>query len=382
MLQIYRSWLGKGYFCYRYIRSRKNDLLREATSFQESVRSSDQHGALLTSMVELQKAQCFYMLAIQIAAIIALSDLKVLHLQSYTHLAHTLKLAYFVAGAGMLPIVFGLFLLHLSGMQSTFIFCLTATTFSLSSVTRFYEIFLTVDPTDIEGPEIPPPSCGGHPGPSTYCSKDEFSVDVFLGWEGKWSSDPLFGYSLFILIILFFDQFIRIRQKSPTGQAVWVNVFGWLSLKMRSRPRLKAFRNLPPTETILKRLRSCVALVFQIVFVWLLLRHFSDLRRLSDELQSEKSDWSVGQIVAILVLLPPIVEYTYLASRMLIFLCVGPLNFRYYKFNLLLAETNLRGDLGGMTAGFQYRLPQLHKVVRQTVKDDYRLPASEESFNI
>ena len=286
-------------------------------------------------MVELQKAQCYFMIAIQIAALLTMRDLSYFQLQSYAHLIHNLVLMHFVAGTAIISVVFGLFILHLSNMRSSFIYCLTALTFTVSSVTRHYKNIFEISPRAVNGPQERPSNCGGHPGPAIYCT---FSFDLLISVpEARylWSDienhamtmylppgDHLFNFSLSVLIILFFNQFPLIRsvRYGQERQAKWFTLFEWLKLRFLNMARTKTLDAIKMSDfTSRKKLVNLFKFISTIVaeffFIYLLCKHFSELITLSKIFNSAGMEWNIGQIVAVTVLLPPVVEYVYLASR-------------------------------------------------------------------
>ena len=341
-LRLFQSWTQILCFCFYCFHLGRQDAWKKAKSYQTSVSRNGQHAALLTSTVELQKAQCFFMIAIQIAALLAIKEINYFKLESYEHLVHTLVLVYNVAAAGIVPIVFGLFILHLSNMKSSFIYCLTALTVSVSSVTRHYKNFVEIGPDDVDGPQRKPISCGGYPGPSKYC-RGGFDLEEWIPGararrmeaSGRYyapesrSIDKLFYFSIAVLVILFFNQFPLIQsiKYGQERQARWMTVFEWLRLRFLNMPPIKLLDCLR-IQALKSRIRmvSCfqaISIVLaDVTFIYFLSYQLVELRKLSRRIHSFEAGWDVGQIVAVMVLIPPVVEYIYLASRK--YCMVGP----------------------------------------------------------
>ena len=262
------------------------------------------------------------MLAIQIAALRALKGMKGhLQLESYDHLFQNLDLLHAISVAGIAPIIFGLLILHLSGMRSTFIYFLTAVTFSLSLATRFFDNIITFAPEDIVGPRRIPKNCGGNPSPARYCSSVDPS-DRLADYQQSWEDQLVFIVSLLTLIMLFFNQFLRIRSPIYLSEAEekWVTLYQWLRICLTSRPRLQflgQYRRLDciTMSVVLSIFTQFFLFSLQLAIILMLLWHFTILQELSTEINSHGGDWTLGQIIAVTVLFPPIVEYIYLAIR-------------------------------------------------------------------
>ena len=281
------------------------------------------------------------MIAIQIAALLAIKEISYFKFESYAHLVQTLVLVHTVAAAGIVPIVFGLFILHVSNMKSSFIYCLTVLTVSVSSVTRHYKDFFEIDPDDVDGPKKKPISCGGYPGPAKYCDGG-FDLDEWIpGARARnleatgyyyHESRPignLFNFSLAVLIILFFNQFPLIRsiRYGQERQAKWMTIFEWIRLRSVNMPRIKildslGIQTLTSRSKVVSCFRAVLIVAADITFIYLLSFQLIELRNLSKKFHSSKADWDIGQIVAVMVLVPPVVEYIYLASRK--YCMVGP----------------------------------------------------------
>ena len=289
-------------------------------------------------MVELQKAQCFFMLAINIAALLLINDPdELLSIRSYQQLTNNMDLMKLVAIAGTLPPLFGLLTLHLSQMRSSFIYCLTLLTFILSSATGFSN--WSIKPSDVVIINDNFAPCGGNPSPEKYCTR---YGDLILieGTLNEFTSESAeFRYSTAVFITLFLNQFPIVRVSRQSKGVRWITVFDWIETKLSITPGhqlLDGFgRKRELMIELLKRgfLSSCV-LIFQAIGISLLSRHGVLLYKMlvkylgkgSGDYEAEwerpdllrilsDSEWNLGQVIAITVLMPSLIEYLYLASR-------------------------------------------------------------------
>lgn len=92
--------------------------------------------SLATALTDFQKAQCFFMLAINIAALVDRVH-GGLQPQSLQQLYNTYILIKSVSTSGYLPITFNLFTLHMVDMVSWYLLVLSAITIAISTTTFF-----------------------------------------------------------------------------------------------------------------------------------------------------------------------------------------------------------------------------------------------------
>ena len=339
-LRFIETWQRLPSFCYFAIRFGTRVGWKKTATLQAKLRSCSQHAALLTSMVELQKAQCFFMIAIQIAALIMIQrSASLIEVHSYQHLQNNMNLIRAITTAGILPVTFGLFTLHLSNMKSSFIYCLTAVTVSMSSATRLDIKNLKFNLKDMDAIKNYR-FCGGNPSPETYCYN---GTDPYLGLFGGGMAqkpDLLLLFNLLILVMLSFNQFPVIRCTASNGKVKWVSCFKWVKSRMRRIPGRKLLDKhemwwYPRYEIVFRGFAGTFLLLGQLVYLFLFFMHGATLYNLTirfldieDESKSDggimerisASNWNFGQVIAVTVLVPSLVEYAYLASRKYIFL--------------------------------------------------------------
>ena len=140
-----------------------------ASNFQEKVRESDHAAAFLYALVEFQKAQIFFVLAVQAAALTALSSVgNLFDAQTYQQLVNNADILSLVAVSGCLSTVFVLYILYLSHQGSWFLFNLSTITTLLSTATlnRARNAALRSDVINNSSPNMD--QCGGVT-PTKYC---------------------------------------------------------------------------------------------------------------------------------------------------------------------------------------------------------------------
>ena len=345
MLRFFQSWIRLPLLIYYTIRHGLRHGWRRTAKRHALLKSSSQYAALLTSMVELQKAQCFFMLAIHSAALLLLDDPeRLLTVTSYQQLLNNLDLMRLLTTAGSLPLVFGLLTLHLSHMKSSFIYCLTLLTFSFSSATGLEVNKWDVKPSDIKSFNDNFSPCGGNATPEKYCAHAGalFPGNNQAGYFTWHNYD--FIYSIAVFILLFFNQFPVVRISSGCERAKWMPVFEWARLQIPSTPGCQLLDELRRGNHLIDFLVRAIINVWifllQTFGIRLFIRHgtivyYDAMKYLGRVTPDERyggawatsniletisdSEWDFGQIIAITVLMPSIIEYAYLALRKFVF---------------------------------------------------------------
>ncbi|KAI4253845.1 MAG: hypothetical protein L6R42_007429 [Xanthoria sp. 1 TBL-2021] len=159
---------------------------------------------LISSLFEFQKAQCFFMIAVQVAAIIIAKrggfDAKTLQQLSNSYSAITL-----VAICGYLPVVFTLLNLHGAGQDSWYIIALSTITVVIAGITAFTTkrfVPSTNDLLDLCNVTGSWASCGNR-NPTTFCLSHH-TVDPF-NYSG--GAKHIFIFCIVVLSFVVLDKF-------------------------------------------------------------------------------------------------------------------------------------------------------------------------------
>ena len=195
--------------------------------------------ALLSALVEFQKAQCFFILAVEAAAQIVFSR-NLLQARNLQQLYNNYALVGTVALSGLLPISFILLCLHKFRMKSWYIFILSTCTIALSAGTLYTTNYSNADPkpesttTDYAG-------CGAT-DPSVFCltvvGNDSISA-VGLG------GGLVPAFTLVIWLFLSIDQYDLIHR-------LWVRRLLSRSLRLPSLLWRWTLQSMPQVERILE----------------------------------------------------------------------------------------------------------------------------------
>ena len=326
--------------------------------------------ALVSALVEFQKAQCFFILALEIAAQIIISR-GLFKASSLQQLYNNYALVGSVAISGLLPITFVLLCLHTSKMKSWYIFILSTCAIAVSTVTLYNTSYSNSTP-------ILQPTTTEYAGcstkdPSVYCLKDlEFDGISAVGLGGG----LLPAFALVIWLFLFFDQYdlshrpwfrrlldwslsmlhsiwryalrsmLRL-QRTLKSRWKWIATFDtyrfflqlwlhrcfrnlgnsktWLKIKDTATRftgivtrKVASFLNLAGLKTSRDWLDLFVNLVFGVVWIVYLnyfYYYFKLLQFFTTFGALQTSSWGIGQIVGLTVWIPAIIEFANLEFR-------------------------------------------------------------------
>lgn len=281
---------------------------------------------LISSLFEFQKAQCFFMIAVQVAAIIIAKrggfDAKTLQQLSNSYSAITL-----VAICGYLPVVLTLLNLHGAGQDSWYIIALSTITVVIAGITAFTTRRFVPSPNDlldlgnVTGSWA---SCGNR-NPTTFCLSHH-TVDPFNYGGG---AKHIFIFCIVVLSFVVLDKFRSSRAllaaKAATQELRYPRRVNTASLKQRTTTGFSTLSRLSVVPTYYSNLDIKTKHIINIIIygcVWMLFLFFycRAIYLLSNWINHESgvigpSNWSFGQIVGITVWIPSLIQYLYLETR-------------------------------------------------------------------
>ena len=303
---------------------------------------------LASALVEFQKAQCYFMIAVQIAAMVTISK-HLLQSTNLQQLYNNWEAVRYISLSGFLPVTFNLLCLHSVGKRSSYLILLSTVTIAVSAATLFRTGAFSAGDNDIvelqnQSQTSSLSECGYH-DPTVYC------FSPFFDDGNPFSSlNDTFAYSLTILILLYLDmlksRIATIYQRCKT----WLRRFRAFEIitslvtkveSALSRLHEWMYRQTKASKTswnphlphgiLLVRnfLAGCVLKILKnwqklglgflwfVVWSWYLFCFFSAFITLYILLLRDMINfsWTFGQIVGITVWLEPCVEYAYLESR-------------------------------------------------------------------
>lgn len=190
-------------------------------------KSRNKHLPSLTgALAEFQKAQCFFMMAINIAALVNRNrgGFQPINLQQ---LYNTYILIKSISISGYLPVTFTLFTLHLVDVVSWYLLVLSIVTVFVSIATLF--VVGNFSPSQDDLNYLSQQALSG--GPDT-CGKNNLAVYCYNpigGGHGYDSADPASGaysilaFCLVVLILLVAHQYHAFRDPSTGQPKPWLS---------------------------------------------------------------------------------------------------------------------------------------------------------------
>ena len=186
--------------------------------------SRNKHLPSLTgALAEFQKAQCFFMLAINIAALVnrKRGGFQPSNLQQ---LYNTYILIKSISISGYLPVTFTLFTLHLVDVVSWYLLFLSLVTVFVSIATLFVIGNFSPGQDDLnylsqQSLSGGPDSCGGH-NLTVYCYKtigETYSTDPASG------AYSMLAFCLVVLILLVAHQYHAFKDPSTEQTKPWLS---------------------------------------------------------------------------------------------------------------------------------------------------------------
>lgn len=337
-LRFFDTWTRNSIFCFTFPFG-PSRAKRIAVARQEKLKSSRQHAALKTALVEFHKAQCYFMLAFQIAAMMVLkAGFRVLESKSYLQLSNNIDLIGSISINGFLPVTFVLFCLHTEGMKSWYAFILSTCTITASIVTFFTVSRFKITPTDVQG-STGFKSCGGNESPTKYCLGtpsilnngtflDDLSFRYVISMNYGVGRGSTLLFSLVVLLLIFIDQCELFYRRGDDGREKRVNSYICLKMWIKDWPvwgrtKSQAFLKWIWLDTPERAIRFGTAILLLTIEIYYLFLFFNFLHYLSqtfyfriyhssDPSDSPASSWSFGQIIAVTIWVPCTVEYIYL----------------------------------------------------------------------
>ncbi|KAL2039291.1 hypothetical protein N7G274_007959 [Stereocaulon virgatum] len=314
--------------------------LKYTPTLRDSKRARDIFDILITAVVGFHKAQCYFALAIQIAALVLTAGQASYSASPWDDYIND-ELCYIVATNGYIPVIFTLAYISFFGRRSWYLISLSFCSFVLSTTTlaEVTRIFWGVPVDYATDGSVLCGACGGHSTQdliAAWCPPNTATPDVgaFKAAKGWWNW-AIWAVCLFWLIhtawkmdmstlTLFFRRWIPGHNYPAKGEPI--------------------FKKIGSSFAGLWRKLRIVYIFFPISWATAFGYQYSGFALFFQHSEISNS-WSFGQIVAITVWIPNFAEFIYLLWH-------------------------------GMTEGHRYGLPHHYAVVetRSTALDTSEIP--------
>ena len=279
--------------------------------------------AVKSALVEFHKAQCFFILAIQIAAIIVVKNGTLNDSLTPTTLQRLFSNYTLIGGisiSGFLPVSFTLLALHRAGIHSWYLVILSDCAFVLSAVTMFKVGDFQISAADgrdllITNGGVQYPTCGSV-NLTAFCintsdaaySKTDFTSTQF-SYEATGGPGLLFIFIILLLINL--DQLGLQRTSKYEGFVKWL--LKWLDTFLRTIHWPSNDQSAQHLLAISKDYIYFFIWVWYLIFIGIAL---ADLYYPNNGTNlTPVMSWTFGQIVAITVWAGPLFEFVKLSVR-------------------------------------------------------------------
>ncbi|KAI9713400.1 MAG: hypothetical protein M1820_000782 [Bogoriella megaspora] len=331
---------------------------KAANKPQQRLIDSDQYSAYSQFLVDFHKAQCFFMLPVQIAALIAVfspSNRNYFEARTYQQLVDNVALLSSIAWNGIVPVTFVQYLLHLEGKGEWYTYLLSIGVATLSAITYYRSNLVDIDQKIVAGESPTLQSCGGKP-PIQYCYKSNSEI-VNRSIHAQGSLPALYGswgyvsiLCFVILILLFFDLLKIFRRRRPQEEGdensmtlvqtnnKKINVYYWIRDWALSHPLLTRYdtrvsdskfplhviglrSRFQVVETIFWIFRFAIDIMFLCSLAYAAFQlslYYRPITRYlfwyddADQqvhVNGKPESWTFGQIIAVMIWAPVVVDW-------------------------------------------------------------------------
>ena len=266
-------------------------------AFEISERQSKHRDRLIPPLVEFHKTQCFFMFAVQVSAMASMKN-KLLSATSLQQLQNNYCVIKVLAFGGFTPITFILLVLRILVKHSWYMMFLSAATVGMSAATYFTASNLDLSPDDISKQGTNYEGCG-LTNPTSFCLSNGCSL---YGSNHGLDQEGAFILSLLFILMLFLER---------------CHVERWTGISKLCKLFLTRFGKLG--KDLLFGCLGFIIIAIHLVYFGQYLQDLTIFARFSIGNVSYKywgaveifnsSDWSFGQIVALVVWASPICEF-------------------------------------------------------------------------
>lgn len=211
-----------------------------------------------------------------------------------------------VAMAGFLLVTLVLFSLHNAGMESWYVLTLSACAVAISGITVVSANKL--QPTGRVSTRTSP-QCGGNQLPSLYCN-DRYHEDTGTGIVFIYGGGS--GASIFccvVMVLLAVDTGTIFKKTTEHGDTLPVNGYVLLRDSMKSRT-IWGVR----VSSMMRISTAMFLMAVECLFLYWIASTVESVSYLMHSTSGGDNNWSFGQIVAVTVWAPALIEWIYLAS--------------------------------------------------------------------
>ena len=290
-------------FCHLTHRHDRNSAKATAQRITKRITSVKQIDTLVTALLDFQKSQLFFSMALQVACLYAVHNPAIIAARSPKELQSGLLLLTIVVVSGVYPVVLNLVALGLGKKKSDrFTFILTVGAVILASANWLLSASTTIKPSQLMQDGFNPVSCGGI-NPQLYCMRPGQTVARILSEDAhhsvgaSWQAAGLVFPYLAIIYAGTEKYIIAMIRRLSGKTATAVNFVLKVALSI-----IQIWLFFGVTALVLE-----VSLIL----------HIKEI--------TARDKWSLGQIIAVTVWVPCVVQWLYMVC------CKCALLLRHWK---------------------------------------------------
>lgn len=272
----------------------------------------DPASAVVPAMVEFQKAQCYLMLATNIASLVIQSRGSLTPVSSQ-QLYNTITFFKVIAIGGYLPITFGLLILRMLNKLGWYVLALSIACVGVAIRDVFIKQTLpSVDElTHLQSLSVTsgPLSCGLN-NPTAWCLESiGTDWDAFRNTNTADGAYPILVFCLIILILLTVEHFFN--SSDPANAKIRNAIFGRCFPQSRREGPGRGSRVLRWVSRVVVPFLFTISVL---IYLYCFVCFGYDLNWFRENETYDRT-WGFGQIVAILVWASPVFEYFWESFR-------------------------------------------------------------------
>jgi hypothetical protein len=180
LFRILSTWVHRLSYIFHTFRHGPTPAQALASSLQLRIDRTNQRTALLSGLIEYQKAQCFFALTLLGAAIKALlGNGSTFEARSIQELHLTINLLRDVAASAIVCLVFGLYMIHHAGKRAWYTTLLSVVAVGVAGMAWGLTLLPLHNLKWLEAPKRPIEACGGL-SPVMFCLDAEVGLEKRL----------------------------------------------------------------------------------------------------------------------------------------------------------------------------------------------------------
>lgn len=274
-------------FCYLTRRHDRSTGKATAQRINKRITSEKQTDTLITALLDFQKSQLFFSMALQVACLYAVHNPAILAARTPKELQSGLLLLTIVGVSGVYPVVLNLLALGLGKKKvDLFTFILTFCAVILASANWLLSAPTVMKPAYLVQDGFDPVSCGGI-NPQQYCMRADRTVAQYLSEESAGASWQAAALVVPYLAIIY------------AGTEKYIKVL----IGRLSGLTAKVVNSLLQTSLFIMQ----IWLVFGVAALLLEGSIIISIKEIS-----ARDKWTLGQIIAVTVWIPCIVQWLYM----------------------------------------------------------------------